>query len=223
MTNLPVFSYFVKVCLLALFMVGGVSSYASPLPGPTDYYASPQINAGQKLVLEIAFGNPPVSSLGAANGLILDFGGFNTGNELTNLYIAGHLIGSTSTYPTPVAVFQSPAVPRFFLGTYVDPLALESVFNGTNHAFIEIIPTIDAGTVPYIYFSGQAIHGITVTGEFSSEDIFPSATLIRESILPFDAPLSFTQVPEPSTLLLILAGLPMFLLAIRRKTLGNLL
>lgn len=217
MSKPPASTYFAKFCLSLVFMGMALSTYASSVPGPSDYYSSPQINAGEKLVLEVAFDQFPMSSLGYANGLVLNFGGLNTANDLINLYIHGQLIGSTSYYPAPLAFFQSSLSPKFFLGTYVDPLALNSVFDGTNNAFFEIIPTIDPGTPPYVYFSGQFIHAVTVAGLFSSEDIFPSATLIKETVLPNNAPLSFAQVPEPSTPVLFLTALFLLLMVARQQ------
>lgn len=212
-------TYFAKFCLSLVLMGMALSTYASNTPGPSDYYASPQINTGEKLVLEIAFDQYPMSSSGDPIGLFINFGGLNTASDLINLYVAGQLLGSTTSYPTPLALFQSPLSPRFqsfFSGINVDSMILESVFNGTNHAFFEIIPTIDPGTAPFVYFSGYLAGAVTFSGS-SFEQIFPSATLIKETVLPSDAPLSFAQVPEPSTPVMLLTALPLLLLATKKR------
>ena len=180
---------------------------ASPVPGANDYFISPDLAYGERVVYEIDFPSAPASSLGLGDMLVFNTGSVETylQSVMTSLYVNGEFVGSANSGgPAIFALFSSTAsgYQGLWPSTAVDGSDLSALFNGSAVGTLVITPQFSdpSGTAR---FSGWFVHAATANGSSGAvtpawEEIYPSATVLSVSVVP---------ISEPATISLVAAGL----------------
>lgn len=196
---------------------------ASPAPSASDYILTPPVNLGQKLWIDFSFDpssySPDLANeMSMANSLMLNLGGVGMAKgSASSLFVGTQYLGTASYigYGSGPAsgLFASDGLgfsPGYFWSTQVGASGLHSILTGAQHGLLEVTPLLGG-----MQWSGWGPHATVLSAPYALQDIFPIATISSMSVVDVGA--AVMAIPEPETYAMIMAGLGILGLTVRRR------